>query len=46
MLLCEQSLAHVKVMLRFLTGGAETGLYTSGGMKEEKSQQVILDQEV
>ncbi len=46
MLLCEQSLAHVKTMLRFLTGGSETGLYTSGGVKEEKSQQVILDQEV
>ena len=46
MLLCEQSLAHVRMMLRFLTGNVETGLYTSGGVIEEKSQQVILDQKV
>lgn len=43
-LLCEQSLAHVKLMLRFLTGKAETGLYTSDGVIEERTQQMILDQ--
>jgi len=45
MLLCEQSLSRVKGMLRFLAGGGETGLYTSGGVIEERAQQVIVDQQ-
>jgi flagellar biosynthesis/type III secretory pathway chaperone len=45
MLLCEQSLTHVKMMLKFLSGSAETGLYTPCGKLEEKTQQVILDQQ-
>jgi len=46
MLLCEQSLSHVRTMLRLLTGSAETGLYTSVGLIEERTHQVILDQQV
>jgi len=45
-LLCEQSLSHVKTMLRFLTGSAESGLYTPYGTLEEKARKVILDQRV
>lgn len=45
-LLCEQSLAHVKGMLKMLTGAGGTGLYNAGGCVETGTRQVILDQRV